>query len=232
MVYVMSDLHGEYEKYCQMLEKIKFTDDDILYVVGDVIDRGKEPLKILEDMSMRSNVYPIIGNHEVMAIEMLEDLLLEVTEENCQKYILSNTLTKLMEWQQNGGEVTLNQFKALPPEEREIMLDYLKEFTTLEVVEMGRKTFILVHSGFANFEPEKSLDEYTPYDVAFIRPEYDRPLFRDKTVYIVAGHTPTFYITGKNEIYQANNYICIDCGATFGGKLACLRLDDMAEFYV
>ena len=44
MHYVMSDLHGEYEKYLEMLKKIKFTDDDVLYVLGDVVDRGKQCL--------------------------------------------------------------------------------------------------------------------------------------------------------------------------------------------
>ncbi len=232
MVYVMSDLHGEYEKYCQMLKVINFSNDDILYVLGDVIDRGNEPLKILEDMSMRSNVYPILGNHEVMARDVLRELMVEVTEHNCEEHITADTISKLMEWQENGGNITLEQFKSLSHEDREILLDYLEEFSTLEVVDVGKKTFVLVHSGFAMYDPNKSLDEYTPEEVAFIRPNYDINVFRRKSVYVVSGHTPTFYLSGKNEIFKANNNICIDCGATFGGKLACLRLDDLAEFYV
>lgn len=45
MTYVASDIHGEYKKYIQMLNKINFSDSDILYVLGDVIDRGSEPKK-------------------------------------------------------------------------------------------------------------------------------------------------------------------------------------------
>lgn len=34
-------------------------------------------------------------------------------------------------------------------------------------------------------------------------------------------------------IYQANNHIAIDCGCILpGGRLGCLRLDDMKVFYV
>ena len=33
-------------------------------------------------------------------------------------------------------------------------------------------------------------------------------------------------------IYQANNHIAIDCGCVFGGRLGCIRLEDMKEFYV
>ena len=53
MIYVMSDLHGEYDKYLAMLKKIKFSDADELYILGDVVDRGKKPVEILQDMSMR-----------------------------------------------------------------------------------------------------------------------------------------------------------------------------------
>ncbi len=38
--YVISDIHGEYELFIKLLEKIRFTSADTLYVLGDVIDRG------------------------------------------------------------------------------------------------------------------------------------------------------------------------------------------------
>lgn len=114
MLYAMSDLHGEYQKYLAMLEKIKFNQEDTLYLLGDLVDRGPEPVKILQDIMQRPNVYPLLGNHEVMAIYVLKQLLVEVTEET-----ISQVDTYLMEniflWQRNGGGVTLEQFQALPP---------------------------------------------------------------------------------------------------------------------
>ena len=50
MIYVMSDIHGEYDKYIKMLELINFSNADELYVLGDIVDRGKEPVKVLLDM--------------------------------------------------------------------------------------------------------------------------------------------------------------------------------------
>lgn len=44
MTYVISDIHGCYEKYRTMLEAIEFTEDDTLYVLGDVLDRGSTPI--------------------------------------------------------------------------------------------------------------------------------------------------------------------------------------------
>ena len=45
--YVMSDLHGEYEMYKQMLAKIDFKDKDRLIILGDCCDRGKHGILIL-----------------------------------------------------------------------------------------------------------------------------------------------------------------------------------------
>jgi len=47
MTYVMSDLHGKYEKFLQMLDTIHFSDDDDLYILGDVVDRGPQSVELL-----------------------------------------------------------------------------------------------------------------------------------------------------------------------------------------
>ena len=41
--YVMSDIHGMAHLLKQMLEKIRFSDEDQLYILGDMIDRGPDP---------------------------------------------------------------------------------------------------------------------------------------------------------------------------------------------
>ena len=84
MHYVMSDLHGCYQEYREALEKINFNEQDTLYVLGDVVDRGPEPIKLLQNMMLRPNVLPIIGNHEYMALTVLKKLCVEITEENAE----------------------------------------------------------------------------------------------------------------------------------------------------
>jgi Predicted phosphohydrolases len=232
MIYAMSDLHGEYEKYLAMLKKINFSDDDELYIIGDVVDRGPNPVEILRDMSMRPNVFPIMGNHDKMAVDVLSWLLEEVNEQTLYKNVNEESMYRLMVWRMNGAQTTIDGFTALSREERADLLDYMKEFAPYEVVEAGGRTFILVHAGLGNFEKNKPLDDYTIRDLAFVRFDYDKEYFGGN-VYIVTGHTPTLTITQKPEIYHSCRNICIDCGAVFtGGALACLRLDDMREYYV
>ena len=228
--YVVSDIHGEFYKYIKMLELINFNDEDNLYILGDTLDRGPDPIKLLLDMSMRSNVFPLLGNHELMAIDILETLLVEIKEENCESQIDAEVIGKLMEYQNNGGDITLKQFKELPYEERFDLLDYLKDFELYDVVDVGDKTFILSHTG--NIDSNKKLSKHSVEELVFIRADYDKQVFADPNIFLVSGHTPTLAITGKPEIYYKNNNINIDCGAAFGGRLACLRLDDLKEFYI
>lgn len=47
MIYCVSDIHGELDKLERMMELIRFSDADHLYIIGDVIDRGVMGVDIL-----------------------------------------------------------------------------------------------------------------------------------------------------------------------------------------
>lgn len=233
MIYVMSDIHGEYEKYIKMLELIGFSDDDTLFVLGDVVDRGKEPVKVLKDMMARSNVYPIMGNHDYMALTILEKLAVEITAENCTEQVDISVMNMLLDWLNEGGSTTIEAFRKCSNKERADILDYLAEFSLYETLDIGDRTFILVHAGLGNFRKDKKLSEYTPYELMMMRSDPDAEYFEDKSICIVTGHTPTVHFTGRHEIYTSGSNICIDCGACHeNGKLACLCLDTMQAFYI
>ena len=232
MIYAISDLHGEYDKYLAMLRKINFSDSDQLYVLGDVVDRGKKPVEILQDMRRRPNVIPIMGNHDKMAIDVLTWLLQEITEQSIHQSVNQESMYQYMVWQMNGSQTTIDGFYRLSREERNALLGYMRKFAPYKVVETGGRRFILVHAGLGDFSREKKLDEYSLRELAFIRFDYDKEYFGGNT-FIVTGHTPTLAITGEPEIYYSRNNICIDCGAVFAsGALACLCLDNMWEYYV
>ena len=56
MTYVMSDIHGCYDKYVKVLEKINFSEGDILYILGDVVDRGPNGMKVLLNIAEHKNI--------------------------------------------------------------------------------------------------------------------------------------------------------------------------------
>lgn len=75
MIYTVSDIHGCYDKYIELLKKIDLGHDDTLYVLGDVIDRGSDGFKVMLDMAQRPNVVGQMGNHEAMAIQALPGIM-------------------------------------------------------------------------------------------------------------------------------------------------------------
>ncbi len=236
MIYAISDIHGCFDKYNEMLDLIVFSPSDTLYVLGDVIDRGPDGIKILQDMNLRTNVFPILGNHEFTAAVCLPWLMEKVTEQSLNS-LTEIQLAALNEWITNGGGATIKSLKHLSHEESEDILEYLREMELYAEVEAGGRSFVLVHAGLDNFSSEKPLNSYQLSDFIFDRPSVGKTYFLDK--FLVFGHTPVRFLrhqfgeSPSDKIFRWGNQIAIDCGCVFkGGHLGCLCLDTMEEFYV
>ena len=67
--YVMSDIHGERELFHKMLQRIAFSEDDTLYILGDVIDRGTDGIALLKEIKETPNMVMLLGNHEHMMLQ-------------------------------------------------------------------------------------------------------------------------------------------------------------------
>ena len=64
MTYFVSDIHGEYDLFLKLLDKIGFSDSDVLYVLGDMIDKGEKSVKTVDFIRREPNIKAILGNHE------------------------------------------------------------------------------------------------------------------------------------------------------------------------
>lgn len=231
MIYVTADIHGDYEKYTALLEKLRFSQRDTLYVLGDVVDRGPRSLEILRDMMLRPNVIPLIGNHEYMALQCLRFLMTEVSRDSLAA-LDESVLRGLLEWQAVGGQTTIDEFRRLSAAEREDVMDYLEEFSLYEELRVGGRNYVLVHAGPDNFSQDRPLADYGIHELIFHAPDYSRTYYPDR--YLVTGHLPTRNIPGNphpDRIFRENNHIAIDCGCGYGGVLGALCLDTGEEFY-
>ena len=225
MKYCMSDIHGESERYFQMLKEIQFSSDDQLYIIGDVIDRGPGGIEILKDIMPRENVVLLLGNHELM----------------CRQAMQKNRTPQAMSiWMQNGGGATYRELLFyMTKEERLQVLQYISRCPEALEVKHGKRKFFLVH-GF----PAKDEDR-----CVWKRPTKETPNPLKGRYTLVIGHTPVWsleddeveyisnlqYNNGHVRIAHCKGFIDIDCGCGHTldlRRLACLRLDDMREFYV
>lgn len=234
MIYVVSDIHGCYEQYQKLLKAIKFTDKDDLYVLGDVVDRGPEPMKVLQDMMLRHNVYPVLGNHEYMAMKVLRKLNVEISPDNVGTHLSSEDLMNFTYWAQDGGDTTAADFRKLSAEEKEDILEYLEEFALYDEVVVKGKRYVMVHADLHDFSEEKELDDYDLTDLILHRADYDKRYFKDENTFLITGHTPTFLINEDQSpcVYQKNGHIAIDCGCFYGERLAAYCIDTGKVTYV
>jgi serine/threonine protein phosphatase 1 len=231
--YVMSDIHGHIKLFDRMLKKIQFSEQDHLYILGDIIDKGPEPVKLLQKIATMQNVTFLQGNHEDMMLDYF--------------YTRDWSL-----WYMNGGYYTDS---LLEEEVSELEYQALMRFVeaaplVIPDLQVGDNHFYLSHAGYIdinqlkNVYPDKEmlnhqdLYNFNPYRIQDLL--WDRTEPPQTDFYIITGHTPVNHRDLNNQnkkIYKKNHFFDIDCGCAGiifkqFGQLSCLRLDDFAEFYV
>ncbi len=251
-VYCVSDLHGQYDLFLEGLEKIGFSSEDRLYVIGDAIDRGPDGIKILQKVFAEDNMELLMGNHEFMMLNSVSP----DGEAEC-KGRDSNIWLRY-----NGGEVTFDAYCSLPIGERKEILEKLSQCYLIKTMEIGGRKICLTHS-YYNEDCEnkryfeKSYDEVSevvwknPYRTDshthgdFIYEGYEDYLF-------VTGHVPVQRLLSYSgyvgdpenpmepDAFKKKNYINIDGGLAMGrikpinmkNGAVFLRLDDLEIFSV
>ena len=105
-----------------------------MYVLGDVVDRGPNPVKTLLKLMEMPNAICIVGNHEVMAVECLTFLKKEITDKSLEE-LDYKTLDNLITWQNKGGKSTIYEFCELDSEMQDEIIDFIKAiFTQMRTV--------------------------------------------------------------------------------------------------
>lgn len=233
MQYVVADIHGCYAEFLELLEKIGFSDDDELFVLGDAMDRGPEPIKVIQDLMSRANVTYILGNHDDMMLRSLRKLAVDISEASLID-LSDDDFISYYHWLREGGNITEEQFRQLSNEERRDVLDFLECAPAYEMIENDGKLYIMVHAGIRNFDPEKEMDEYSPSDFLWERTDYTKQYFPSDRIFLVTGHTPTMMIREDKKplVYQENRHIALDCGCVFGGNLAAFCVETSEVTYV
>ena len=232
--YAISDLHGyPLQKFKALLEKVNFSEDDTLYIIGDVIDRnGDGGVEMLRYIMAQPNFEFLIGNHEMMLLACSFLFTENVSENEIPEN--PDRQASLERYLRNGGGVTIRNLRKLleeNPDEFDEIFDFLWNAYVYTTCTAGDRDFVLVHGGFPDFSPEKELSEYDPFDLVWERPTLETEYFSDKLTII--GHTPA-YVYGEEyegKVIRTKTWINIDTGASVGFPPALLRLDDLTEFY-
>ncbi len=232
MVYVVGDIHGEYDKFIEILDLIHLKNSDTLYVLGDIVDRGPHSIKTLQKLMEMPNAICIVGNHEVMALDGLRFLNTHITLESIDSLDVE-LMGNLIDWQRNGSKTTIEEFRLLDAEVRSEVISFMMDFSLYEEIIVAGQKYLLVHAGFGGYKPGKKIGEYSLKNLVWDRADYETQYFEDTIV--ITGHTPTQFIEGNPKpgyIYRHLNHIAMDCGCGMpDGRLAAICLDTNEEYY-
>lgn len=242
--YVISDIHGCYDEFLSMLERIGFSEADRLILAGDYIDRGKQSDEMLRWLERcPTNVVLLRGNHEeefaayidlMLSVDRREELgtdfsspmdtaalyetviyLLRQRELPDAYFDFYGTIGVLLE----QSHVTLDDFRR--------WAELIRQMPYYQKMDIAGRNYIVVHAGYAD-SLENIGRQYESLEHFFLyaREESLQSGMPHSTV--IAGHTPTvaigsFAYNGGNVFrhYDARKdcvFYDIDCGCVFRGR--------------
>ncbi|MBR2909441.1 MAG: metallophosphoesterase [Clostridia bacterium] len=226
MVYLISDIHGDYDLFVKLLKKINFSKEDKMIVVGDMLDKGKKSVKLLELFfgEYRNNFECVMGNHE----------------HNFLKYY--NKLQEVDIYTEDQIVQHCNDYADI---EDGFSIEFIKNLEVLPYF-IEKEDYICVHAGVPLDENDviKNLEEAEIEELIYDR-SFKAPLILPmNSKCVVFGHTPTIYLGGDPEIIaykkegakgdKMSDYhkIHLDTGSYLTGVLGCWCVDECKPYYV
>jgi len=204
--FVVGDIHGCADELCRLLDALAPGAGDTLIFLGDYIDRGPSPKRVVDRLLQLAVEGPscrfLKGNHEDMFLGFLG---------------LRGAYGDAFLF--NGGHSTLRSYglesetarhcpERLPPE-------HLRFLTTLHA-HTTHGDFLCVHAGI---DPQLPLEQQRPEDLFWIREEFilaPHPL----PFTVLFGHTPQAEV-----LFDLPYKIGLDTGLVYWNQLSCLELE-------
>ena len=228
---IVGDIHSQYGLLMDALEEASFSpEEDVLYSVGDIADRGPETVRLIRFLEALPDYRPVLGNHDIW----LRD------------YLVSGLCPPI--WiDSNGGARTVKDFirSGVSGSERVMIGEWLSMAPYVRIDEH----FIVIHGGIPQLWTMTELEKIaslSPSTVGYAAAEdpsssplwnrsylqsamafengadpavLQAPLDTSKRIFI--GHTPI------NQPFHSERYhlTAVDTGAGHGRKLTVMDMD-------
>ncbi len=242
--YVISDIHGCYEQFLLLLEKIRFGADDQLILAGDAIDRGTGSFEMLKWMeSCPDNVLLLRGNHEEEFAAYTDLMLWFDKKQALGTDKLSNRDTKVLYgtlqyyFRKNKLRFYFDDYRTMLKllEQEDAALDdfcrwsaMIRRMPYFAQCSIQDKMCIVVHAGYAERLEEVQSGFSRLEDFYLYARQESIQMGGKQHAVIVAGHTPTIaegafsYNYGNIFRYYDTQKDCvfydIDCGCSFRNR--------------
>ncbi len=241
--YVISDIHGCFDEFQEMIEKISLSEDDRLILAGDYIDRGKKSLEMLKWLeNCPANILTLAGNHDLEFAGYVR--LMEQIDESCElntdrhsnddAQILLETIRYMLKMRASGALEFFDYYGTVTDliMNRGVSLDDLcrwaemmEKLPIIERFECSGRDCIVVHAGYCEEEVLQKSKYDRLEDFCIYAREEGMEIGGIRNGMIIAGHTPTiaqdsaFFNDGEVFRYYDEKKDCIfyniDCGCAY-----------------
>ena len=236
-IIIVGDVHGCIEELNELIDNINLQPTDLLYFIGDLIDRGPDSVAVVRkcySLSKQYNVKLILGNHEEKFLRYL-------------KHIENKTG---LETKMSG----ISEFPLLIGELADDEIDFLK--SAYYAIELQQEKITLLHGGISNLvkfpfpktyryeldNPKefKGLELITK--VRYLSPEgkfvglneetqvdrYWAEVYNGSYGHIYFGHQPFIQEFPANFAHATG----LDTGCVFGGWLSAIVIENGNKSFI
>ncbi|MBV7433603.1 symmetrical bis(5'-nucleosyl)-tetraphosphatase [Cardiobacteriaceae bacterium TAE3-ERU3] len=109
-VYAIGDVHGQYDALCRLLDAVKYGNDDQLWFVGDLVNRGPDSLGVLRlvrDLGARAKV--VLGNHDFSMLVQAQAFKDIKIKKSTQAILTASDGEELIEYLRNTPMMQLDE---------------------------------------------------------------------------------------------------------------------------
>ncbi|PEM24542.1 metallophosphoesterase [Bacillus wiedmannii] len=210
-VIIISDIHGELDLFKELLHKVHFKDEDYLIINGDLCEKGRNSIGVvnyvMDLVVSKPNVYVIEGNCEVVVEALVNENPALIN------YLCTRKNTIFNEWLAELS-VTVNEESDICEVKNILMGHFSKEIKWLTELPTAIETedYIFVHAGLDDKEDWKETERKN----AIAMPEFFNKSHRANK-YVVVGHWPVVNYSDKAPsnnpvIDEEKKIIAIDGG--------------------
>ncbi|TQR19110.1 metallophosphoesterase [Psychrobacillus vulpis] len=200
---VISDIHANLKLFQELLNKLQYTEEDYLFINGDLCEKGTNSLEVVEYVrnlsEQSSQVYITKGNCDVVHRYVFSGSEGIIPYMNKQKNSILNEMIA-------DQDKTIHDFTDLNELSNFYRHHFLEEIQWLEARPIAYETddFIIIHAGLENIEDWHQTEEKVAlYTQSFYEQEHQA----DKTV--IVGHWPVVNYRA-NQISSHNPIIDLD----------------------
>ena len=109
--YVVGDIQGCYDQLARLLDHVNFdTNEDTLFCVGDLVNRGPKSLKTLRFLkSFKNQCVTVLGNHDIHLLSMIYGIRQPRSSDTLNKVLKAHDVLELADWLRSRPLMVVNK---------------------------------------------------------------------------------------------------------------------------